>query len=286
MAVFVCSCSNRLHVVPDIGDEGVPVTIRVASLEQEPFGPIGTKGVASLSDACSVINCAVYKGTGEKPDKTQVNQTKDSESFGTLNLRLEEGEYHLVVLAHSCSGNPTMTNPSKIEFGTSSNKRITDTFMYSSALTVSKDMQPLIINLDRVVGKFELSLTEDSVPASVTRIDFDVTGGSFYLNSYTGCGMPSSSKYTDKVKVQPGDKVIELYTFVGDGVTSLSKLAMSAKDSEGQEVKRLLLENVPIARNRITRYKGVFFGKEPVNAGVLISLNSDWAGTDEYPFNN
>lgn len=288
VAVSVHSCSGRIHVVPD-EDQGVPVTIRVASLEQQPFGPLGTKGSATLSDACSVISFCIYTADGHELYKPQVNQKSSDESFGTLNIKIEEGSYRLVVLAHS-SSNPKMSDLSKIEFQSNSqDRRIADTFMYSADITVQKGMQPLDLDLDRVVGKFEIRLTNDPVPATVSRIEFEISGGgSFYLNSNTGFApsSSSSSRYTDKINVQPGDTVIEFYTFVCEGATKINKVTVNAKDADGGEFKKVILDNVPIARNRITRYRGIFFGEAPINTQASISLNTDWVGTDEYSLND
>lgn len=46
----------------------------------------------------------------------QTNQTTDDAKLGSCTYRLNEGEYQLVVLAHSCPKNPAMTDPEKIQF--------------------------------------------------------------------------------------------------------------------------------------------------------------------------
>lgn len=282
-ALVTSSCSNRVHIVPETEEPGVPVTIRVASLEQVPFGSFGTKGMANLSEACTWINYAIYDAEGNGLVKPQINQKSNDDSFGTLNLKLEEGNYRLVVMAHSSTSNPKLDNPSKIDIPSNSKgRRITDTFLSSSVITVTKGMQPLSINLDRMVARFEIRLVGDSIPGVVTRFEFEIgKDGSFSLNANTGYGVKTARGYTDKVNVQPGDSVIGVYTFVSEGSTQ-TRIKVVAIDSLECEYGSWDFEDVPITRNRITVYKGALFAEEVINTQASISLNDEWAGTDEY----
>ena len=280
-AIVGVSCTERQHLAAEIEDEGIPVEIRVATLEQVPFSHAATKGQGNLQEACSVINYAIYNMSDGKLDK-QINQKASDDQFGTLTLKLEEGSYHLVVVAHNGDANATMSDRSKITFQNNSRRRITDTFLYSSDISVVKDMQPLNLDLDRVVTKVELRLVADSVPPSVEMMEFEIgTGGSSGLNTLNGYGT-RSTKYTDKISVSPGDTLREVYTFVYEGAET-TKMTVTAKDNAGQEVKKILLENIPIARNRITRYSGVLFGKESINTQSMVCINREWAGLNEYP---
>ena len=280
-AIVGVSCTERQHLAAEIEDEGIPVEIRGATLEQVPFSHAATKGQGNLQEACSVINYAIYNMSDGKLDK-QINQKASDDQFGTLTLKLEEGSYHLVVVAHNGDANATMSDRSKITFQNNSRRRITDTFLYSSDISVVKDMQPLNLDLDRVVTKVELRLVADSVPPSVEMMEFEIgTGGSSGLNTLNGYGT-RSTKYTDKISVSPGDTLIEVYTFVYEGAET-TKMTVTAKDNAGQEVKKILLENIPIARNRITRYSGVLFGKESINTQSMVCINREWAGLNEYP---
>ena len=283
MSFVISSCSNRIHVVPETEEPGVPVTIRVASLEQVPFSSFGTKGSAHLSEACTWINYAIYNADGSELAKPQINQKSNDDSFGTLNLKLEEGNYRLVVMAHSSSSNPKLDNLSKIDIPSNSKgRRITDTFLSSSVITVTKGMQPLSINLDRVVARFEIRLVGDSIPGAVTKLEFEMgTGGSFSLNANTGSGVKPTRAYTDKVNVEPGDSVIGVYTFVSEGFSS-TRIKVVAKDSLECEYGSWEFADVPITRNRITVYRGALFAEEVINTQASICLNDEWAGADEY----
>jgi hypothetical protein len=266
--------------VPDDEETGVPVTIRVASIEQVPFGPI-TKG-AVLNEVCSRINFAIYSGTGEKPNKIQKDQVADNPDFGTLNIPLEEGTYTLVVLAHNGDGNPTMTVPAKTSFSNKKTAKVTDTFLYCSQLEVKKDMQPVNVELERVVSKLELNLTDDSIPEPVKKLQVDINGASQSLNLYTGLGL-NSNKITEIIDVVPGNSQYGLYLFVREGHSTMT-VTVSALDSLNQEYNKLVLENIPIEKNKITRCTGQLFKKATYEAGMQVSINSDWSGTVEKQF--
>ena len=197
---FLCSCSERIHVVPVIEDQGIPVKVRVASIEQVPFGSL--TNASALNEVCSRITFCIYSGGGEKPDKIQKDQTLESENFGSLDILLEEGTYTLVVLAHNGDGNPTMSTPSKTSFNNKKTRKATDTFLYCREISVHENMEPIEADLERVVAKLELNLTDHTIPESIRKFQIDVTGTSQSLNVYTGLGL-NSNKITEVIDVLP-----------------------------------------------------------------------------------
>lgn len=279
MALF-SSCTDRIHIVPEPQESGIPVKIRVASIEQFPFG-LQTKG-SGLADICSRITFSIYSGGGEKPNKIQKDQTSDSDNFGSLSLLLEEGTYTLVVLAHNGDGNPTMTTPSKTTFNNKKTGKATDTFLYCSEITVRENMPPIDVELERVVAKLELKLTDQSVPDAVRKLQFDMVGTSQSLNVYTGLGL-NSTKITETVDVQPGDSVYGVYMFVREGHNTMN-VTVSALDSIGQEYKKIVLENVPVTKNKITRCSGEMFRKQTFTNSISVSIDDEWSGTMERTF--
>ena len=256
---FLCSCSERIHVVPVIEDQGIPVKVRVASIEQVPFGSL-TKASA-LNEVCSRITFCIYSGGGEKPDKIQKDQTLESENFGSLDILLEEGTYTLVVLAHNGDGNPTMSTPSKTSFN---------------------NMEPIEADLERVVAKLELNLTDHTIPESIRKFQIDVTGTSQSLNVYTGLGL-NSNKITEVIDVLPDVRTYDMYMFVREGYNTMN-ITVTAIDSLDQEYNKMTMEKVPVAKNKITRCSGEMFRKQTYSAGMTVSVNDAWAGTVEKTF--
>ena len=280
IGAFLCSCSDRIHVIPVTDEQGIPVKVRVATIEQVPFGNL-TKASA-LNEVCSRITFCIYSGEGDKPDKIQKDQTLETENFGSLDILLEEGTYTLVVLAHNGDGNPTMTTPSKTTFNNKKTRKATDTFLYCQEISVHENMEPIEVNLERVVAKLELNLTDQTIPESISKIQIEVVGTSQSLNVYTGLGL-NSTKITEVIDVQPDDRQFDMYMFVREGHNTMN-ITVTAIDSLDQEYNKMTMENVPVAKNKITRCSGQMFRKQTYTAGMAVSVNDAWAGTVERAF--
>ena len=277
---FLCSCTDRIHVIPADDGPGIPVKVRVASIEQVPFGSV-TKASA-LNEVCSRITYCIYSGEGEKPDKIQKDQPAESENFGSLDILLEEGTYTLVVLAHNGDGNPTMTTPSKTTFNNKKTRKATDTFLYCQEISVHENMEPIEVNLERVVAKLELNLTDQTIPESISKLQIDVVGTSQSLNVYTGLGL-NSTKITETIDVLPDVRTYDMYMFVREGYSTMS-ITVTSIDSLGHEYNKMTMDKVPVARNKITRCSGEMFRKQTYTAGMTVSVNDAWAGTVDRTF--
>ena len=101
------------------------VTLRVTTLDIMPFGNVTmTKASQDIGYLCSRLSFVVF--SGDEKVKS-INQKEGDEGFGTVSMNIAEGNYTLVVIAHSCSGNATVSSPSKITFP---NNVVSDTFYY------------------------------------------------------------------------------------------------------------------------------------------------------------
>ena len=85
--------------------------LSVYQLEQTDFSALTRTAAA---DVCTRLNFVIYdmEGTRLKYENQLVGDT----DFGTTSFLLPEGNYQLVVIAHSVNKNPTTTNPAKVMF--------------------------------------------------------------------------------------------------------------------------------------------------------------------------
>ena len=284
MMVFTLTACEKVIVNEESvsGDVNGNLTVNVSRIEQIPFGSQarsagGISTRAAVTDFCNRLNFAVYEIEGTR--LKQVNQTAESSGFGTATFSLGDGEYQLVVLAHSSNGNPTMTNPAKIQF---SNKLgFTDTFLYYKTVTVGEEHQTLDVSLDRIVSMCRFVIN-DAIPTGVASLEFYYTGGSGTFNAATGLGNVNS-KQTMKFDVTAGDSGTEydLYTFLHqeeDDIT-LTVRAYDAAGSELEQYKQIF--EVPMKRRMITRLSGDYFTGVPSTSGdvsLTITINGDWDG--------
>ena len=115
-----------------------------------------TRGAQAVSEVCTRLNFAVYDIDDSRVK--QVNQTADQTNFGTASFQLEEGTYQLVVVGHSANGNPTMTNPTKIQFTNATG--YTDTFLCYGEVTIGEEAVDLQVSLDRIVALCRFVVTD------------------------------------------------------------------------------------------------------------------------------
>lgn len=237
-----------------------------------------TRATTDISDICSRVNLAVFDG--ETKLKT-ISQQKSDAGFGTVTLTLNAGSYELVVIAHSCDGSATITSPDKVTFP---NNKVTDTFYYYGSLEVGSDTEVHELVLTRCVAMFRLVLSDDEIPANVDKFKFYYLGGSSTFSPKQGYGNVQS-KQTEIRTVNEGG-IYDVFTFPHTEQDVLTKLEITALDVNDNTIKQHIFENVPVTRNRVTRYTGKFFGGSGSveSGGFKLKADPNWAGTDGYKF--
>lgn len=262
---------------------GVPVTFRVASIEQTDFSTSSTAAASSsttsIADYCTRINLAVFNTDGTK---TSVNQTSDDDDFGTLTLSLAEGTYEVVIIAHSCTGNATISSCDEIKFP---NNKLTDTFYYYGDITVNGEGS-YDITLERAVAMLRF-VVSDTTPEDVTQMQFYYTGGSSTFDATTGFGCVNSRQTEVRDVPQAaytGQSQYEVYTLPHSTDDTL-KVVVTALDASANTVLERTFTDVPVTVNKITQYTGEFFTSiaEAVSNTIVLSIADEWE-TEEYSY--
>lgn len=255
--------------------DGISVRFNVTQFEQIPFADAVNMSRASVpaSQVCTRINLAVFNGDTKVK---AVNQSVSDNDFGTLSVNLAAGSYRIVILAHSCAGNATISSPEEVKFP---NNKVTDTFLYCGELTIS-EARNIDIQLKRVVAKFLLA-TEDNMPESVAEMTFKYTGGSSTLNAVTGFGSVNSRQtevreVTSDMHGKPAE--FEVYTFPHAETGDL-KMTVTATDAASATVAERVFEDVPVRVNQITKYSGSFFSGSGEGSGSSFALTAENAWT-------
>ncbi len=286
-AVFSCEKA----IFPDEDESGATngnLRVSVYQIEQMPFASM-TRGSqtraaftrSAVTDYCNRLNFAIYDMDGTRVK--QVNQTSDKAGFGTASFSLEEGEYQLVVVAHSSNGNPTMTNPQKIQF--SNSLGYTDTFLYYTTVTVTEEHQTLPVSLERIVSMCRFVMN-DAIPAGVIKLEFYYTGGSGSFSATTGLGnVASKQKMTFSVTAGQSGTQYGLYTFLHQQDDDITLKVTAYDGSDNVLFERDF--DVPMTRRKITRLSGDFFTGDPSasgDVGVTININGDWDGQTDVTY--
>lgn len=289
LVLLLASCEKvDLSEYLEKGDEGIELTFTLNRYAITDFDDVnGNEGKSpakhnkvqqSAGELGTVVNFAVFKD-GEKV-KT-VNQKNSDEDFGTVKMVLPAGDYHVVALVHSCSGNATISTPDKITFP---NNKVTDTFAYTSDITVSED-QSFNVELQRVVAMFRF-IVEDAIPDDVAKMQFYYTGGSSTLDADSGFGCVNSRQTEIReVMNHAAGQVFEVYTFPHD-VTGNLNMTVTALDASGNEYAARKLDNVPVEICKVTSCSTSFFDGSSSAQGTGFSLSGDgeWKGEIEYVY--
>ena len=253
------------------GDKNGNLRVRVFQIEQTPFGSLTR---AAASEVCTHLNFLIYNTDNSRAK--MVNQTSSDKNFGTVSFQLDEGDYQLVVVGHSGSGNPTSTNPLKIQFTNATG--FTDTFLSSDDITVkAEDPLEIDVTLVRIVALCRFCLTDD-IPADVRKMQFYYTGGSGAFDAYTGLGSVNS-KQTVTFDVSDGSqKQFDLYTFLHEESDNIA-LKVTALDASGNVLYERDFD-VPMQQNHITWLTGAFFSGSGSSSTTVtgVTVNTDWAG--------
>ena len=265
-------------------DKDANLTVTVFEIEHTPFeyftrGTTAARATKSASEACTRLNFAIYDEGGSRVK--QVNQTSAAADFGKAHFQLEHGDYLLVVVGHSSNGNPTMTDPAKVQFTNATG--YTDTYLCCANVTIGEEKVDYQVSLDRITALCRFVLTDDDIPSDVKKLQFYYTGGSGAFNAKTGLGCVNS-KQDVKFDVSADNKQFDLYTFLHDteGTIHLTVTALDA--SGGIYAERSF--DVPMEQNQITWLSGSFFGGTTSGGTTItgVTVNTDWAGETHITF--
>lgn len=284
LTALLSACEKGYEAETEVSttaEEGsTAVSFNIVSISQTDFdGTVYATRAADLSEYCTRINLAAFDASGTK---STVNQTSSDSDFGTLTLSLSEGTYDVVILAHSGTGNATISSVDEIKF---TNNKMTDTFLYYTQITV-EGTTSYDISLARVVAMFRLIVT-DATPSDVAQMQFYYTGGSSTLDATTGFGCVNS-RQTEVRDVDDtaytGQSQYEVYTLPHATDDSL-KIVVSALDSLGTTLYERTFTDVPVTVNKITQYTGEFFGAstEQGASTLTLTISDEWS-LEEYEY--
>lgn len=276
LMMLVQSCEEPYFGADDASESKGNLRVRVFEIDQTPFESLThestTRGEQAASEVCKRLNFAIYDMEGTRVK--QVNQTSDDKGFGTASFQLEEGDYYVVVVGHSSNGNPTMTNPMKIQFNNSLG--YSDTYLCSDYVSIAEEPEEFEVSLDRIVSLCRFVVT-DEFPAEVKKMQFYYTGGSGAFDATTGLGCVNS-KQDVKFDVVEGQNQFDLYTFLHDAEGTIH-LKVTGLDALGNELHFREFD-VPMQQNHITWLSGAFFDGTGSSAMTFtgVTVNTDWEG--------
>ena len=239
-----------------------------------------TRAIEPIGKVCTKLTISLYNEEGQRV--YSVNKKSTDADFADVTIKLAEGKYYLVVVAHSNEKNATTTDINKITF----DGKLSDTFHYYKEIELQAGGNNIDVVMERVTAMFRLEIT-DEIPENVKQLKFYYTGGSSTLSGFTGAGAVNS-RQTEIRNIQAGVNTYEVYTFPQSEDKKL-KMTVTALDASGETICMRSFEDVAVSKNMITRYKGSFFTNiTPPTAAdnykFSISANTDWKGENIIEF--
>lgn len=237
------------------------------------------------ADYFTKLNVMLFNADGTKYfDKVRTQYSTD-EDFCQMSLTLPAGEYTVVAVGHSSAKSATIKSPQMVQFTASDGEKLTDTFSCLANVTVGDTARQQSLTMSRMVAMVRFCFTDDEVPAALTHVKFDYTGGSANFNPTTCQGCTKSTQ-SEKRTVATNDEY-RIYTFPLNSSTGTLQVTISALAADGTVIKKRTLDNVPVTRNRITTYTGPLFtdGDGTITqSGFSFTVNGEWDGDDQHQF--
>ena len=215
----------------------------------QPYAEIGetSTGYAIKNAPLTQLSVSVFKG--DKRVKS-VHLSADNDVFMKPSLRLDDGTYTVVAVAHAGMGHATITNAQRMTFY---KNKITDTYVYNGEITVS-GKSTFTLPMKRVTAMFQLSVASP-LPQNVAQVEFRYTGGSSTLDakSLEGCvnsRQAETREVTETMKTTP--PTFAIYTFPRNESEGL-KIKVSFNDKNGNSLYEENYEEVQVKARKSQR---------------------------------
>ena len=255
-----------------------------------------TRTLTNVTEVCSRLCFALYKD-GERVKYE--NQKVGDKNYGTVSFTVDPGEYEMLIVGHNGERNPSTTHPEKIQFSNltaSGGTGFTDTFYHYEVITVSDDAKTGEVILQRATALVQI-VTTDVKPSKIQKVYFRYTGGSGALDATTGTGCVKSNQVIIFETGQEWDgktMTFNLFTFPREDSETL-EITINVIDSKEETVVERVLENVPVKRNEISRYKGELFTGSGTDTptpptpskdsqSTSFKVETDWGAIHDYTF--
>ena len=252
LALFLVACEKP--VVENEHEKAAEpdgITLIFEAPTAEPYAEIGETGVryAIKNAPLTQLSVSVFKG-GKRVKSVHLSAYNDL--FMKPSLRLDDGTYSIVAVAHAGMGHATITNAQRITFY---KNKITDTYVYNGEITVSGN-STFTLPMKRVTAMFQLSVTSP-LPQNVAQVEFRYTGGSSTLDakSLEGCvnsRQAETREVTETMKTTP--PTFSIYTFPRTESEGL-KIKVSFNDKNGNNLHEENYEEVQVKIGMKTCHK-------------------------------
>lgn len=281
MLLSVASCEKILPTESDDSEGGaVPnVVLRVSQFESVPFN---SRTRSNLDEVCTKLCFDIYDEEGQKVK--YINQKLGDTQFGEASLSLPEGDYHLVVIAHSSAKNPSFATK---EMKVTASGTLSELFWAYEPLHVTDGNVNKNVILQRIVSMVRF-LPDDEMPEEANELLVKYTGSKGTFSGMTGYGTTRSSQ-SIVVDVSPDDDDMSFYMVPRkerDTLVNVSVISRYNDGSSATQFSEIKIDSIPVRRNCITLCRGSLFNGKTSSGGsvITIDINKSWGETLDVKF--
>ena len=242
-----------------------------------------TRGTVTIGDYFTKLNVMLFDADGQKVFDKVRTQLATDDDFGTLSAALQAGTYTVVAVGHSSLVSATIKSPQMVQFTAKDGQKLTDTFCYCGEVTIGNTPEQFQLKMHRVCAMVDVVATDDTVPDGFARVVIGYTGGSANFNPTTFEGTTKSTQSEARTKADR----YQVFTFPYMATTGTLKMTLSMQTADGTVLAVKTINEVPVTRNRITRYTGHLFDDTPgeiTETGFGFMVDPEWDGIDDYTF--
>ena len=279
---FFCSCTNTTEEAVEQKSR-VTVDFSTFQVEVEDMSR-SSRTAPELSDVADHLSFAVFKSDGiTLVDETTIHQQKISSGadFGSVEVELYPGNYKMVVVAHSGSGDAEIESATSVILpGTT----YTDTFTQVADFTVvSNQNSNLSKTLNRITSAFILKMN-DTPPANASRIEVILNNGApapnpLRINPGTGLAENNWLQTRSFTPEEITNETTPAHVYyISKSLPFALTVKATAYDSADEEIIRHIIPDVPLTPNKKTVATGTFFQS---SASGFFTITSDWDSDDE-----
>lgn|GEM_PF-5025054 len=290
-------------------------TRRTVELKASGSGELMATNQQTVQQAEYAINTLDYfvydyrYGTpGELVNRKSQYRQRDGASFGTIADKLPAGEYVIELF-----GTAKFSYFDDVEdYGRARSRTVDDhnvpqpiSDFFHKRLHVDINSTTYIdtVTLERIVGKIEVRLTDDTIPGDVGLIQVRVNSVDGYYFSddvdeteYMQLVSVSSNRRNDQgeneLEAFKRNKVFDVFVFpyswnsFSDRGKILSNLSITAFNEENEIVAQKIIDDIEVAKNKKTILTGSLFsgGNTPTSQSFTVSVDSIYTETDSLSF--
>lgn len=260
MALVGLSACEKSEMSDDVKDESVVTFAVKGDFTYEVF----TR--SSTLDAVSMTDLWVFDFVGDECVQS-IHKVSTDDDFSAPSMTLSYGAHHLYFVT-SRGDNPTLNEDAKTIVWS----KPKDTFWKDLALSVDGTTSNVSVELDRVVTKLKVTIT-DEVPDGTATLN--LTPHTWYggMNYVTGAAACALTDQVRSVEVPAnyvgtsGTLSVSIFGF-SDSDEWTTDVAVNVKNADGTVLGSATISDAPLMRNRSTEYQGRLF----TSPGTVFSI--------------